>query len=357
MLPPMETPETIVPGAEPADANAAAEREERRTDGTPSDLLENTDDATIMEAFELLASGELPDAIPAEQPAAKRTPEAPETEQPEPEAEEIETAPPASPEANRIPRRLSTNGIDEQEAAKLADAAGMLRRKEVATLEEAFARLGLKAPTTEQQPESQAPPEVTAEPQTTPQVQTIKDQIASLRAERKQAKQDFDTDKEIELTERIEDLQVDLLRAEQSAKEAAQASQSFQVQYEAACDAIEAKYPELSDDNSRMSRILDDRIVAAKARGDKALANPNFILAMADEVAADLGITAGKPQPTAPKPAPTKPARPVGSTLAPGHQSAARVSEQEAIQAIRTMSLEDLDAAGEIAFGEKFGGF
>lgn len=346
----METPESVVPGAEPADTLAASEREERRFDGAPSDLLDNVNEDLLMEAFELVESGIPEDAAPA---AATETQveTAPETET-ETEVEEQEEAPEASPKAKGSPQRVSLRSLPENEQVELAAAIDKVRRGEAPDIKTA---LGLTAataadPNAPEAIEQEAPPA-----QTAPAVQEIKDQIKTLREQRAEAKRNFDPDKEIELTEKIEDAQMDLLRAEQSAKETAVANRSYQEQFEAACDAIETTYPDLADQQSVMSRILDDRITAAKARGDKALKNPGFIKAMADEVAADLGISKGTPTKAAPKPAPSKPSRPVGSTLAPGHQSAARMNGEEAMQQLQRASDEELDAVGALAFGETFG--
>jgi dsDNA-specific endonuclease/ATPase MutS2 len=174
-----------------------------------------------------------------------------------------------------------------------------------------------------------------------PDVSEIQERIQSLREQRREAALDFRKADEIQLTEEIEAASLELLRAEQSATVRQASAQSYQAAFVSAVEMVESKYPESADDSSAFSRILDDKVAAAKARHDPALANPNFLVAFADEVAEMLGQKAPAKEFQRP---PARPSRPVGSSLAPGHQSAARLSHDDALRLIQSASIEDLKA-------------
>lgn len=311
---------------------------------TPS-ALDNFDRATLLAALEMSESG-TPDAEPAAPAAAfQETPA--QAEVIEGAEATHEQAPPATSEHTTFRNRISARGVEPGEAQQAAAALDMLRTGKAATLAEAVTILTGGSTTQETTTpaatqESPAPATTQTAPPVSAKVSEIKDSIKALREERRAAKADYQTDLEVELTEKIEDAQLELLRAEQAQQVQAVADNSYNQQFAGAADAVEAMYPDLADEDSAMSRILDDRITAAQARQDPALRDPNFIKAFAAQVAQDLGIQSGSTtrQPLAP--APNKASRPVGSGLAPGHQTVNRPTQEQLVRAIHDMPIEEL---------------
>jgi hypothetical protein len=182
----------------------------------------------------------------------------------------------------------------------------------------------------------------------------LQERLADLRAQRKEAAANFETDEQIRLTEEIEDTQIAMLRAEQAETVTRANVADYQGQYHAAVDAMEEKYSAyLDDDSSPFAEMLDDKIEAARARKDPRLADPRHIIAFADELAAKLGIGAQPPAataaPTAPRkpaPIPPPPARaPIGSGVSPAGASKPQLTGRQAEAMLDKVSQEMLAAA------------
>ena len=162
------------------------------------------------------------------------------------------------------------------------------------------------------------------------------------REQRRQAVAEYDRPEELRLTEEIEVARMDQFRAEQSAATRQSTARNYQREFATAVEAVEARYPELGDDASAFSRILDDKVAAAKARRDAALADPNYIVAFADEVAEMLGQRAAAAPIQRP---PARPSRPVGSSLAPGHGGGQRLTREDVNRLVQSAPIADLRAA------------
>jgi len=158
-----------------------------------------------------------------------------------------------------------------------------------------------------------------------------------LRSQRKQARLDYDTEAEEDLTTQIEDLTLKIAKAEAKAEALAELSQRTEAQsrsqwnqeYETAVDELESKYPDVLDDNSTFTRFLDAKIKAAKTDSDPRLQDPRHVLVFADELATELKALAPKPSGIRPSPPPSAP-RPTGSAVAPAQNTPQRVSDQQA---------------------------
>jgi hypothetical protein len=71
-----------------------------------------------------------------------------------------------------------------------------------------------------------------------------------------------------------------------------EAEDTYQKAYVSAVDRMESKYPELQDEGSKLSILLDHRIAVAQINKDPALADPRFIEKFADEIAGELATIA-----------------------------------------------------------------
>lgn len=350
----METPTTETQGEQPSVTEAAeVVSEQLATSDSQSDAktLEDLDsqglDALLNELERRGNQPQAPDAQAAPQPTPQAaTPE--ETPAPQQTAEEAQQS--QQPDATQAPvkegplRRIPLGGVPEDQRTLIADATNLIRDGKAATLPEALTMLGhapqaaaTTEPETTQTPTQQQP----AQQEQTPTSSTeIKAQIVALREQRKTARAEFDTEGELAITDQIEDAQANLFRAEQAEREAATQNRSWEADHETACDRVEAKYQQLEDPDSTFSQALADKVDAAKARKDPAMADPNFIEKFADDVAKMLGLTS--PPPPAPKAA-ALPAK--GQAVAPGHQTASRPSKSEAETMIHQADDDALDNA------------
>lgn len=348
-----------LPNGEPSE-QPAAEQVTQPAGEQPqsSDTASQFDGLSQEQLFEVLesAAGETPrqPEAPAT-PAAEATPEEMEPAvEPEatPEGEDTDATPDAETEGTQPTKptksRLSVRSLPPEQQSQLAQALEMVRDGKAADITSALAQVtgkpvtaapaappSTEAPTAEDAPEQEAP---AAEAPGT--VADIQARIKELREQRRQTIKDFDREAEAELTDQIEDLQLELVRAEQTAQVRQGEALTYNASYAEAVKVVQGKYEAAKDDDSAFNRILDDKVAAAQARKDPELADPNFITRYADEVAEMLGLNKGTPPP----PPPTRPAKPVGS-FAPGHSTAGRLSQEAASKLIQEASIEDLQKA------------
>lgn len=354
----MDTTALGEPGEQPAAVTPVSDAGAQPQGSEPASTLDGFEDSQLFEALERLESGgafpTTPEA-PAAPVAAPAPVQAPPGETPAAPAADAAEAPPAAgedgPQGTTPKGRVSVRILPPAEQVRIAEALDMVRHGKAPDFQTAYGTLA-GAPATgtppapaAAAPDADAPPAPVAQaPAATPAVAEIQATIATLREERKAARRDFDNDRIDELTDQIEDAQANLLRAEQAAAVQAVESRSYNDRYADAVTAVEGRYEAARDENSVFNKILDDRITAAHHRGDPALSDPNFVIAFADEVAADLGLDRGTPIP----PPPAKPARTVGD-FAPGHHSSGRLSGEAASRLISQIPIEKLQ---ELAFTE-----
>ena len=339
------------PDAQPQGGNQNGEQ--------PSEVtLETISALPLEERIRILEAAENPQPQERSQPA---TPSEPADGEQPPAGEEVKPGDPdqGTQPSKPAPKRISLRSLPDEQRLQVTAALDLVEKGQAKDIATAFAMLATppdnpKPAKEPEQPENQQPAaETTQQPQMAVEVSTIKDRIAELREQRKQAKSDFDVDAEEAITGQIEDLQLDLLRAEQAEKETARQVQNYQQAFRSKVAEAEERYPDLLDDDSAFSRILDDKVLAARARNDKALADPSFIVAFADEVAQLLGVRGGKPDPKTqaatgepariPNP-PARTTRPVGSALAPGTGVSPRLSHDDARRLIQSASKDELEA-------------
>lgn len=308
------TPEEASAILEQADAEAKA----RRTRDPLADP-EDSDPLADPQEGDPLGIGELDEVLPTDDTTTEETD--PET-QPEAEVEvDPEGEPETEPEAEvETPKRIRLNldGFTPQERAILMEARRTGKSYEE-TKETLFGKTE-SAPTVE----AKADPATPATPQKSSAA--IQAEIDSLKAERRTATKEFDQEKNLEITEKLETAYEQLTEAR--AREAA-VGQRYQSAVEASVASAATDYP----DALKPGTALHDAIKADKARLERAnpafFDDPEWPETLVLKHAAKLGIakaTASKevaPQPTpeAPKPKakpqPAKAARPVPAP-APG---------------------------------------
>jgi hypothetical protein len=173
-----------------------------------------------------------------------------------------------------------------------------------------------------------APPAQPPAPPTSQDVTAIEAEIKELRAKRVAAKSEYDVDQEAALTEQIEDTIIRLNDAKMAAslqnQQQAAANASYEQVYQSTVVELESRFPDVLNDDSAFTRILDDKVTAAQARQDPALSDPRYLLKFAEEVASMLGASPTQPaaQPARSVPAPpAAPRRGTAADLAPASQT------------------------------------
>lgn len=258
------------------------------------------------------------EAAPSAQPDAKK------------EAESKENAP-----AKKENLRLRFTALSPEHQAETAEAYRMVRDGEAPDMLAAYQAIrGVQGqPQHAAQDQEHAPSPENQQDAPNAELDDLNSQLADLRSQRRQARADYDIEAEEELTTQIEDLSRRIAKAEALAEIShiteAQSRTQWSDQYDAAVDELESKYPDVLDDNSPFTRLLDAKIKAAKADSDPRLQDPGYVLEFADELAAEIKAMAPKPSGIRPSPPPSAP-RPTGSAVAPAQNTAQRMSDQQA---------------------------
>lgn len=319
---------------------ALGEEPEQDTLPDPTEASEqpqtvNADDFSAEELLEAL-TGEPQAKAPLDKLPEPEAPSA----QPEPtkqEAEPKENAP-----AKKDNLRLRFTALSKEHQDETAEAYRMVRDGEAEDMLAAYQAIrGIQADPEQAAYEQEEAPDLTHQRNTqdapTNVVDELTGQLAELRSQRKQARLDYDTDAEEEITTQIEDLSRKIAKEEAKAEALAEYSQRTEAQsrtqwseqYDTAMDELESKYPDVLDDNSPFTRFLDAKIKAAQADSDPRLADPRYVMEFADELVEEIKALAPKPSGIRPSPPPSAP-RPNGSAVAPSQNTAQRVSDQQA---------------------------
>jgi hypothetical protein len=307
----------------------------------------NADDYTADQLLEAL-TGEPQAKAPLDK---LPDPEAP-SAQPEPAAKDAQ--PKENTPARKENLRLRFTALTPEQQDETAEAYRMVREGEAPDMLAAYQAIrGIDG-----QPEQAAQEKYFDSPAliaqqseenaaTTTEVDDLFLQLADLRSQRKQAREDYDMDAEEDLSTQIENLSLKIAKAEAlaelSQRTEAQSRTQWNQEYDTAVDELESKYPDVLDDNSTFTRFLDAKIKAAKADSDPRLSDPRHVLLYADELAAEIQAIAPKPSGIRPSPPPSAP-RPNGSSVAPAQNSAQRMSDQQAA----AMFYDDKTSADDI---------
>ena len=234
--------------------------------------------------------------------------------------------------------RISIKGLPQDQQQMLAEAVSLVRKGEASTINEA---LGIVQRTAQEAPATEA---ATPPSQEDVAVSTIQEKLSQLRAQRKEAIANFDSEAQATLTDQIEDVLTELSEAKANAKAQAAIKQSAQTQYLAAVNELESTYPEAKDENSLFFAILNGKVYSARAENPNIeLQNPRYLLQLAAEAKAQIESFLPKnPAPPTPKvnPKPEQPSRQAGS-LIPAASPGVRVDPTAAREAIS--QINDLD--------------
>lgn len=331
-MPPMNSTQDTSLGEQPAGATLE----------TPTGS-EQQQSGNIMDDISKLSSAELMQILEGDV-----SPPTPSAEKPPSQAGENPPDGNANPDHNgsqKAPNRLSVRFLPLDEQQQMAEALAMVREKKASSVLEALSQLTGQQ---HQQPAANPDPDASSENnpppgQTDETVSAIETRLSELREQRNTARLDYDAEAVDRLNEEIE---TEMLRLSDAKIQAAlqqfqskKSAESYQDTYQAAVDQMEAAYPEALDPDSAFYRALDDKVLAAQARKDPALADPNYILRFAEEVASLVGARKSPPSPP-----PTRQHVPFGSQVAPAGATSHRLTPDQARAIIRNAPIEALSA-------------
>lgn len=240
--------------------------------------------------------------------------------------------------------RLRLSALPPEQQQETAEAYGLVRDGKAVDLFEAFQQLRGNQPAPAATPDNAANQDAAPAPtaETTPStVKILELKLEETRAALKEAREMFDAEKEDQLEIEVQDLVRKLakeeLKEELQQQQSSKAEEQFQVEYDAAVDELETNFPDVLDDDSEFTQLLDEKLAAAKHRNDAKLSDPRFIL----ELAAQVDAILNKPSGRKPSPPPATP-RPTGAQVAPTHNQAPRPSEDQMRAAINNATPEQL---------------
>lgn len=322
-------------------------------DGAQPQPTEAPDTATQLEAA---SNEQLREALFGDQPekGAPATPEPkaepetkpePESEKPDPDKEQEEQEEPEpKPKKSDKLRRVSLSALkDEAQKQEVADAMEMVRKGEAEDLFEAMGKIRGVEKQPKAEPEA---PEQDAEatPQETP---TLEEQREELERQLDEAQDNFETEEIKRLNREIRNIDREItreeLRGELEQRDLKKNQQTFAERFEANTDALEEKYPDLAEEDSYFTLLLDKKVEEAQKAKDPALQDPDFINVFAEEIAVQ--IKAQAKAPSKPTPPPARPKKPVGSNLAPGHSAPVNMTRDQGEYAVKHADLETLGTA------------
>lgn len=261
---------------------------------------------------------------------------------PEPEVIEGETpqapiAPEPESETKAKPaQRIRLTGLQEADQQKVTDALNLIREGKASDIATAMKMVaGEEAAPVTPQAEPELPPE-------TPSTSQLETRLAELRHERKEAKADFDNEKDSDLTDQIEDLLISIQTAKLNERDQMSAVRSYSDKYAEAVQEVEQQYAEVFDANPDFEELLDAYKAKAEADNGPSIQDPRYIVGLAAKAARVLGLTNIPEKTLAPSP-PARAAKPVGSTTAPGHTHRAVPSKDQVLASIDSLSIEELN--------------
>jgi hypothetical protein len=141
------------------------------------------------------------------------------------------------------------------------------------------------------------------------QITDIDKQISELRAEGELEQADALLQKRFDLQEQRINAQMDIREAQQTAT--AEEQQQFTRSWDSAADKALDLYPDLSDENSELFNLVQDKYDALKAANDPSLQNADWPFQAAAVAAAELGLASTNAQPA------TQPDNPFGNRRRP----------------------------------------
>lgn len=353
----MDTPPPVAEtAASTQTVPAGGEQPQRQEPVDFTSQIEGMEDTAAMES--LLFGGTPPEtATPADaEPAGQASGDnqtqensshtaetTPAGEQPqEPTAENTEELP-AEPQPTPSLERISLRSLHPDDRVLVAKAKDLVREGKAPRLADAIRmltdELGTQEPApqpepTAEEPRSQAPAPAQATVQIDPEVGRISSELADLRAQRKEAVEEFDRPTELELTAQIEDALTALAEAKSQAAIRVQQATIQEQTVNAAIEDIYVAYPESEDPKSYFSYLLTQEVEDYEQAHGPISRYPAQLRALADKV----GRETDPPKQDARTPAPPPPrqnARPLGSS-APGSQSAVRPSPEQLQRLIET---------------------
>lgn len=320
------------------------EQEIEQTPETPTPIDQLSDD-------ELGALADNPELLAKYSPSEEEPTNA--AEEP---TEEGDEEPDPSPKEDAAPERVRLNALSETDARLVNAAVQMVRANPTLSIGEAMAAL-----TPSKQPQEPAQSaETTPAPAHKSLVEEARAEVSATLAALKEAKDNYETDKDLELTEKLLDAKVKLFAAQEAeARQALEAETAIQAEIDKSIAQAVALYPDSGVEGTEFFADIQAEVERINQTNPEFFHDPSYPLALAGIVGARRGIApafASSSPSSQSKPA-TPPARSARAASIPvlgGNASRDLTNDRAAVfrqvEAIRSMEeLEALaDAVGSI---------
>lgn len=278
--------------------------------------------------------------------------EEPRGENPEsPKAEETSKDHSEEPEGDTGPTRISLKSLPESERSQVAAAIAAVKEGKFKSVTEAFSGMfGKASPPDSENPDNPVSSE--EKPQVPEAIASIDQEIESLKAARKEAREDFDNEKADDLTDQINAKLLERQSAVQSHQALEKSEQDYEREFNASITSLRSEKPELNDPNTPLSQRVSELRDLAEYRAENGdqksadlLSNPKFYETLVAQAERELGISKSASN-GIPKP-PVKPGNQRVGEVTSAVSSDGSLSTEAAIGLLGKMSLDDLYAVGD----------
>ena len=259
------------------------------------------------------------------------------------------------PGQESTPKRIHLGKLETEDAAKVAHIVNGVRDGVYPSVEAAVAAIYPgKAGESVQAVTDAAKAEASDESDTTPvipeAVAQVDAEIADLRAQRKKAKSEYDTDAEAELQDQIEDMLLEKQRVERDVESAQYEQFTYTDAFNNTVQSVVKAFPRLNDEGDKLTQRVQELRDLAEHRDDPIMDDPTFLEKMANQAAKELGINSqGKPESGQVTTPAAKQARPVGA-VASGIEGFGNLSKNDALRAVGELTAEQLERVVESTY-------
>lgn len=324
-------------------------------DEVNADNIDDILDSLSEEELDAITNGE---ELPVEEVQPDEVEEVLDKEDPEEEQGEEEEGEEPQPEAQESddlnddapPKRIRLENLSPEHANQVVHLVNAVRNGIHPDIQTAAAAMYPDINKTNVDESEVVDEQVENEEPVVPQeIQQIDEKLKDLRAQRLKAKKDYDAEAEAGIQDEIEDTLLEKQQITNKLREEKASAESYNESFYKYVDQAIAKFPDLNDESSALSKQVQLMKDAAEFRKSTELQDPGFILKMAEQAAEGLGLIK-QPEPE-PEPQskvekkvikPAKQARPLGQ-VASGNKGYGDLSKEDAIKALDNLDAESLE--------------
>lgn len=257
------------------------------------------------------------------------------------------------PEQDNTPDRVRLKGLPAKEKHRLATAIGAVKDGTYESFDEAYSDLfgSPKAQAKGEGDDTETKAEAPAIPEP---VAKVDQEIERLKAQRKEAREEFDNDRADEITDEINAKLLERREALRDVEKSEQSAREYTKEYTETAENLRQTYPDLNDFESPLAkRVTELRELKEyhAEKGDKGaqqfLQNPRFIADLVTQAAKDIGVSGGK---NSVPPPPFSPTQRQGA-VSPATATAGSLSTEAAVSLLDNLPYDDLMKVGDMIEG------